>query len=397
MTSALAILLLIIGLAIGALVGWLVAHNRSQRDLSSLRIESAHVSAQQQAAAERVRALESEAKDKDALSRSLIPISTALDQLQGKVDRSERERTTAQERLQQQLANTTNLTRTAAAEVRREAQQLKQALATTHRRGAWGESGLRRLVEVAGMVEYVHFDTQATMNGDAGRQRPDMIVHLAGGRDIAVDAKAPLDALLSEEASDSDEYSETTLARHASALSQHIDALASRAYWKALDEAPEFVVLYLPAESLLSLALRSDPALLDRAFTKQVIVATPTTMLALLRTTSYAWRQESVADNARQIRDSGAELYERLVVLTGHLSRLGRSLESSVNSYNKTVGSFESRVLVSARRLRDMGVSDTDIQEPGQIEVQTRTVDVRDAEGVHELPTSRSITEDRAG
>src|SRR6478735_3419910 len=241
--------------------------------------------------------------------------------------------------------------------LRRETASLSTALRKPQVRGRWGELHLRRVVELAGLVDRCDFAEQVTASGEDGRLRPDLVVHLAGGKHVVVDAKVPLDAFLDACAVDpavgSDAERDAHLARHARQLRQHVDALAAKSYWRALPSTPEFVVLFVPGESFLSAALEAEPTLLEYAAAKQVVLATPTTLIALLRTVSYAWTQQVLADKARDIHELGRDLHDRLVTMSGHLDRLGRSLTGAVSAYNRAVGSLENRVLVSARRFGD--------------------------------------------
>ncbi len=192
-------------------------------------------------------------------------------------------------------------------------------------------------------------------------------MHLAGGKHVVVDAKVPLDAFLDATATDFDDERQNHLARHARQLRQHVDALAGKGYWRTLPSTPEFVVLFVPGESFLSAALESEPSLLEYAAAKQVVLATPTTLIALLRTVAYAWTQETLADKAREIHELGRELHERLGTMGGHLDKLGRALTSAVGSYNKAVGSLETRVLVSARRFGDLEIGRGELEAPGAV------------------------------
>jgi DNA recombination protein RmuC len=234
-------------------------------------------------------------------------------------------------------------------------------------RGRWGELHLRRSVELAGMVEHCDFDEQVHLTTDAGVQRPDLVVHLAGGRSIVVDSKVPLDAHLDALATDDDDERQAHLRRHARQLRNHVDALAAKAYWRALPAAPEFVVLFVPAESSLSAALDADAGLLDHAASRNVVIATPTTLIALLRTVAHGWTTEVLAERTREIHELGRELHGRLGVLGGHLDKLGRSLKGSVDAYNRAVGSLESRVLVTARQFEDIGVTRDALRPPGPV------------------------------
>ena len=240
--------------------------------------------------------------------------------------------------------------------LRLETAQLTTALRAPQVRGRWGEVQLERIVEAAGMVEHVDFDTQRTVRtDDGGRQRPDLVVHLPGGKQVVVDAKAPLAAYLEAAQARDETGRDERLAAHARQLRAHVDALAAKRYWEQFDAAPEFVVCFLPVDAVLDAALRTDPALLERAFATNVVLATPSTLVALLRTVAYTWRQHALADNAEQICRLGGELYRRLRTMTGHLDRLGRSLGGAVGAYNQAVGSLETRVLTKARQLHDLG------------------------------------------
>ena len=251
--------------------------------------------------------------------------------------------------------------------LRRETAGLATALRRPHVRGRWGEMHLRRVVELAGLVDRCDFTEQLTATDASGRVRPDLVVHLAGGKNVVVDAKVPLDAFLDATAEDDDEARRAHLTRHARQLRQHVDSLAGKTYWRALAATPEFVVLFVPGESFLSAALEADPALLEYAAERMVVLATPTTLIALLRTVAYAWTQQTVAEKTREIHDLGRELYDRLVSMSGHLDRLGRSLNGAVSAYNRAVGSLENRVLVSARRFADLGVIGDELAAPGTV------------------------------
>ncbi|CAN5625789.1 DNA recombination protein RmuC [soil metagenome] len=257
--------------------------------------------------------------------------------------------------------------------LRRETTSLSTALRKPQVRGRWGELHLRRVVELAGMVDRCDFVEQSTARNDDGvALRPDLVVNLAGGKHVVVDAKVPLDAFLDACTvepcdTDADALRDAHLSRHARQLRQHVDALAAKAYWRALPATPEFVVLFVPGESFLSAALEAEPTLLEHAAAKQVVLATPTTLIALLRTVSYAWTQQVLADKASDIHELGRDLHDRLVTMSGHLDRLGRSLTGAVSSYNRAVGSLENRVLVSARRFQDLGVGGDELESPAPV------------------------------
>jgi DNA recombination protein RmuC len=291
-----------------------------------------------------------------------------LERLHDQLRDLDHQRATWQGQLAQQvldMRHTTDL-------LRRETQSLATALRRPHVRGRWGELHLRRAVEIAGMVAHCDFTEQPRL--DDGALRPDLVVNLAGGRRVVVDAKVPLDAYLDAGTSDDPDEREHHLRRHAAQLRQHVDALGAKRYWRALPETPEFVVLFVPAESFLAGALETSPDLLEYAAARQVVLATPTTLIALLRTVAHGWRHEALADQAREIHELGRELHDRLSTLTGHLDSLGRSLNAAVSHYNQTAGSFEARVLVSARRFGDLGVQGDELATPRQVESVARSV-----------------------
>lgn len=241
--------------------------------------------------------------------------------------------------------------------LRRETTALSTALRRPHVRGRWGELHLRRAVELAGMVAHCDFSEQVHLTGAEVSQRPDLVVHLCGGRSVVVDAKVPLDAHLDALAAGDPEEAAAHLQRHARQVRHHVSVLADKAYWRALRDHPEFVVMFVPAESFLSAALETDPELLEWAATRNVVIATPTTLIALLRTVAHGWTTQALAERTREIHELGRELHRRLGVMGGHLDRVGRSLKSAVESFNRAVGSLETRVLVTARQFEDAGVT----------------------------------------
>lgn len=256
--------------------------------------------------------------------------------------------------------------------LRRETQSLSTALRKPQVRGRWGELHLRRAVELAGLVDRCDFAEQVRL--DDGARRPDLVVHLVGGRSVVVDAKVPLDAYLDATSTDDDQERHHHLRRHVAQLRTHIDALASKQYWRSLAESPEFVVLFVPAESFLAAALETDGTLIEYAAARQVVLATPTTLIALLRTVAHGWSHEALADQAREIHRLGRELHGRLASMSGHLDQVGRSLNAAVGHYNLAVGSLETRVLVSARRFGDLSVTDDELPAPRQVESTSRSV-----------------------
>lgn len=257
-------------------------------------------------------------------------------------------------------------------DLQQETRTLSTALRKPQVRGRWGELHLRRAVELAGLVDRCDFREQVRVAD--GALRPDLVVHLVGGRAVVVDAKVPLDAYLDATSTDDPAVREAAVLRHARQLRQHVDALGSKGYWRALDETPEFVVLFVPAESCLAVALDADRDLIEYAAERQVVLASPTTLIALLRTVAHGWRHEALADQAREIHQLGRDLHARLGTLSGHLDLAGRSLTAAVGHYNAAVGSLESRVLVSARRFADLAVTDEPLPAPRQVEAGVRSL-----------------------
>lgn len=280
--------------------------------------------------------------------------------------------------------------------LRRETSSLATALRRPQVRGRWGEMHLRRAVELAGLVARCDFDEQVTLRGPDSPSRPDLVVHLAGGKHVVVDAKVPLDAFLDvTEAEEADEH-RAHLTRHSLQFRRHVDALAEKRYWRSLPATPEFVVMFVPGESFLSAALEGDPTLLEYAAERNVILATPTTLIALLRTVAHAWTQEALAERATAIHQLGRELHERLCTMGGHLDKVGRSLGAAVASYNQAVGSLESRVLVTARRFEEMEVSPEELAAPRPVDTVPRSPSaaelVSDARSaVHRQPPSLGV------
>ena len=259
--------------------------------------------------------------------------------------------------------------------LRSEAGRLVTALRTPVQRGMWGEMQLRRVVELAGMVEYCDFDVQVSVSSENGKRRPDMMVHLPGGRSMIVDAKAPMSAYLEAMECDGEAERAQKLKQHADQVRTHITGLSSKAYFDHFQDTPDFVVAFLPGESFLAAALAQDPALLEFGIENRVLLSTPTTLISLLKTASYGWRQEKVAENAREITNLGKEMYERLRVLTGHFHGIKRGLESTMRAYNDAAGSMESRVLVSARRFHELGAaSGQPIDDPVSVEIVPREI-----------------------
>jgi len=240
--------------------------------------------------------------------------------------------------------------------VRTETNQLVTALRAPQVRGRWGEMQLRRVVEAAGMTEHIDFDEQVNAAGPDGWLRPDLVVRLTNGRTLLVDSKVAFNAYLEASEAHDEPVRDARLKAHARALRRHVDQLAAKEYWSGFAPTPEFVVCFVPADAFLDAALAQDPALLEHAFECNVVLATPSTLVALLRTVAYTWRQRELASNADEVHRLGKELYERLATLGGHFAKLGRSLSGAVDAYNDAMGSLERRVLTKARQLQSLGV-----------------------------------------
>jgi DNA recombination protein RmuC len=310
------------------------------------------------------------AQQQDAVRRLVEPLTRTLDQVKAEVATAERARLEAHAALAEQL----RAVRESSELLRSETGQLVTALRASQVRGRWGEVQLRRVVEAAGMLEHVDFVEQAHLATDDGARRPDMVVHLAGGKHVVVDAKVAVVGYLDAMQATDEAVRAERLAAHARHMRRHIDDLAAKEYWEQVAPAPEFVVMFVPAEAFLHAALEADATILEHAMERNVVLATPMTLVAMLRTIAYAWRQDALAANAQQVLTLGRELHGRLATLGGHVGRLGRQLDGAVRAYNETVSSLESRVLVSARRLAELKVTDADLDAPAQIDRAARQV-----------------------
>ncbi len=306
-----------------------------------------------------------------AIEGLVMPLRESLDKVALQLNQVERERAGSYSKLLEQVA----MMRTTSEQLQKETTQLVTALRAPQVRGRWGEMQLERAVEAAGMTEHIDYVTQETVNGPDGRLRPDLVVRLVGGKRVVVDSKVAFSGYLEAMEARDETTRNARLKAHARHLRDHIDALGAKSYFEHFTPSPEFVVCFVPADAFLDAALREDPTLLERAFDQNVVVATPSTLVALLRTIAYTWRQEALAENAAQVHQLGRDLYQRLSTMGKHIDKLGRSLNSAVGDYNTTVASLERRVLVTARKMIDLDVvtpSDT-IDAPNQITETARS------------------------
>ena len=344
----------------GALAGQALKHNSDEfLKLAQENLKQFHISAQGDLS-----------QKEKAIETLLNPIREALQKTEAQMHAIEKDRKESFGSLTQQLQSLTQTQHS----LQHETRQLVQALRRPEVRGQWGELTLKRLVELSGMVEHCDFFRQETT--DSG-SRPDMVVRLPGQREIVVDVKTPLDAYLSAMETTDTAAQNVFLVKHAQNVRNRVRELASKSYWSQFRHSPDFVVLFIPGDQFLNAALDQDRTLLEDALTQKVILATPTSLIAVLRAVAYGWQQQVLAENAEQVREIGAELYKRLSVFSEHLTRLGRQLGSAVDSYNKSVGSFDRQVMSGARRFTEMGIPiKKTIEEPEPIATAVRGDDV---------------------
>lgn len=355
-----------LGDSFNALAAQALKHNSSEfLKLAQENFKQLHIHSQN-ALSEREKAVENLVK----------PIREVMEKTEQQIRQMEKDRLSAYGSLSKHLESMAETQRLLQSETR----NLVQALRRPEVRGQWGEMTLKRLAELAGMVEHCDFFEQEQVRTEEGQAlRPDMIVRMPDGRDIVVDAKTPLDAYLSAMEAVSDEEKLKALQRHARKVRERVRELSTKAYWQQFKNAPDFVVLFIPGDQFLSAALEQDRKLLEDAMAEKVILATPTSFIALLRAVAYGWRQQALAENAEKIRMVGEELYGRLGTFADYLSKLGRSLDSSVGHFNKAIGSFDSRILPSARKFTEMGIhAKKDLEEPAPLEKSVRRMQLED-------------------
>ena len=399
---------LVVGIALGALIGWLAGRflGLSRRAAGAVATDPAVLDAQHLAAVAEIRAQEAQSRgelsaelasiqataaglreqlgiqqsqftefversraeqvaqaererSESKVLQALSPVQETLRTMQQKVTDLESQRNLQHGELSQQLKSATE----SEERLRSTAESLASALRNNSTRGVWGETQLRNVVQAAGLIERVDFDVQSSITSDAGAGRPDMVIHLPGGKNIAVDAKVPFAAFLEanqipatavgEEAA----RREALIKQHVKVIRGHIDTLASKAYWAGLDASPELVIAFIPSESLVSAAMEADPSIMDYAFSKRVALASPVTLWSVLKTVAFSWQQDVLTEDAKRLFDLGKELYARLSTLSEHADKLRRSIDSTVNSYNQFATSLESRVLVTARKLNALDES----------------------------------------
>ncbi|HEY2575811.1 MAG TPA: DNA recombination protein RmuC [Streptosporangiaceae bacterium] len=411
---------LALGIFLGAAIGFLLARNRQAAAMADLTVQVSTAEQRARAAEDRGALAERSARDKAALiegqlaerfqvlSAQALDASTArfLEIAEGRLQTANanaageldkrrlavehlvsplketltrmeaqlRESDAARRSSHAALTEQVGIARESSEQLRVQTQALVTALRRPEARGRWGELQLKRVVELAGMSARCDFDEQVSAATDDGLQRPDLVVRLAGGKNIVVDAKVSLAAYLEAAETSDEDVRDARLGAHARHLREQVDRLAAKAYWTALSPAPEFAVLFIPGEAFLAPALERDPALLEHALSRRVHIATPTTLVTMLRTAQYAWQQEALSENARAVFDLGRELYDRLAQMGKHMDHLGRALTNSVSTYNKTVGSLEGRVLVSARRLNQLGVVESELEPPQMVEETIRAL-----------------------
>ena len=370
------LLVLLLGLGLGLLLGRLLARRDEQLLLTSFQGLAAQAMVGTREQAERELDVQ-----RDAVAHLVEPLREQLGRVEGQLRSVEVERARAFAELGEQVSGV----RASSQRLGDETAALVNALRKPQARGQWGEMQLRRVVEHAGMLARCDFDEQATVRDADGKAlRPDLVVRLSGGRTVVVDAKVTLAAYLEAAETSDDDVRESRLRAHAGHLRAHVDRLADKAYWRQFPDTPEFVVLFVPGEAFLAPALERDPGLLEHAYARRVHIATPTTLVSLLRAVAHAWQQQSLADGAREVLAAGRELYHRLSALGGHVDKLGRSLDRAVCDFNATVGSLERSVVPAVRRMAELDAVEAPPAPPTRVDAVPRRSSVPELSPVRE-------------
>ena len=341
-------------LALGTVAALLVGTVGFLLGALATRPRVASAQAEAQLLRERLAVADAAAGRSEDLAVTVAPLAAALGQVQAHLRELEGARVHAYASLTEQVG----FVRSASEGLRDQTASLVTALRAPQARGRWGEMQLRRVVEMAGMVEHCDFTEQASASRDGATVRPDLVVRLAGGKQVVVDAKVSLAAYLDAAETRDPDVAAARMAAHGRHLREHVKGLAAKEYWRTFEPTPEFVVLFVPGDAFLAPALEHEPTLLEDAMADRVLIATPTTLMAMLRTIAYAWQQEALTENARAVFEIGRDLYRRLGTMGGHIDKLGKTLGRAVEDYNKTVGSLERSVLVQARRMAELQVTD---------------------------------------
>lgn len=330
-----------------------------------------------------------------AIIASMEPLQESLKQIDTHQRELEKKRVSSYATLTQQLEGMLLVEK----ELRQEMNRLTQSLRSPQVRGSWGQIHLRRVIELAGMVNHCDFFEQQTIVNEGKFWRPDLLIHLPGERQIVIDAKTPLNAYLDATDAGDEEIRRKKLLEHAASLKRHMKELSAKEYWKQFDTAPEYVILFLPAEAFYSAALQADPSLIEMGVGQNVLVATPTTLIAILRAIALTWKQESLSKNAREIAQIGEELYQRISVFCDHWNRVGKNLNLAVESFNQSGASLESRIIVSARKLKEIGRIEKPLPESMQIDKIARSIiqysDARPSKKSKEKYYAQKIKEDQ--
>lgn len=380
-----------LGVLLGLVIGYLIAKSRSAKssdlapDLAAAKATETELRAQLTQLKTQIDSDKQKADEENKILVQLAPVKQQLEQMQTVVSQLEKERSTQFASITEQLRNAVETDEN----LRKQTQQLAQALSSNSLRGVWGEAQLRKLVELAGLIKHADFSEQATISTEAGSGRADMVINLPGGKSLAIDSKVPFNAY--QEASAISELAtgeelarrQRLLDEHVKAMRKHIDDLGSKAYWTGLASSPDFVVCFVPSESLLSAALETDPGILEYAFKKNVALASPVSLFSVLKTINYIWRQNADESQVRSMIKLGRELYERVGKVAQLADKLGRSLNSTVKDYNSFVSSLESRMLVTARKLNDLDENELatdELPSPKAIEESASTITAKEIE-----------------